>query len=46
MADCPTLSAKAKPQVIDLLGVFCFLSLVLWLVPTKIPTTHKVVESG
>jgi hypothetical protein len=43
MADCPTLSANAKPQVIDLLGVFCISSLMLWGIPTKDPTTTEVI---
>jgi hypothetical protein len=39
----PTLSANAKPQVIDLLGVFFILSPMIWVIPTKVPTTAEVI---
>jgi len=42
----PTLSANAKPQVIDSLGVFCFLTQIDLALPTKIPTTNGVIGAS
>jgi len=42
----PSLSAKQEPQVIDSLGVFCFLTQIDLALPTKIPTTNGVIGAS
>jgi len=36
-----TASAKCKPQVIDLLGIFWFLAVCFWYHPSSSPSSWK-----